>query len=143
MEGSRRRQIEVAENLPHWREALRGKSYSLSQRRRKDPAANPSPAAMLSNPFPCNICGRRCTATIGLTTHMRSHRTSVRPKLIRRSDGRLHHYRRLHHQSEKRLHYFVKLKIRVFIKKILMLEKQNPTNFYLFTITLARFYRNK
>jgi len=40
------------------------------------------------------------------------------------------------------LHYLVKLKIRVFMT-ILMLKKRNAKFFYLFTITPARFYRNK
>ena len=47
---------------------------AMEKRRwRKDPAANPSLTAVPSNIFPCNICGRRCTARIGLTAHM-SHR---------------------------------------------------------------------
>jgi len=78
MGGSRRRQIEVAENLPHWCEALRGESCNLSHGKAKATegcyTANPSPAAMPSNTFPCNICGRRCTARIGLTAH--SHEES-------------------------------------------------------------------
>jgi len=40
-----------------------------------------------------------------------------------------------------RLHYPVKVKIRVFVK-ILILGKRNSTNFYTFTIIVARFYRN-
>jgi len=39
------------------------------------------------------------------------------------------------------IYYLMKLKMRVFMK-ILMLEKRNSTNFYLFTITVARFGQN-
>jgi len=60
--------------------------------------ANLSLTAIPSNTFPCNICGRRCTARIGLTTHMRSHKNySARPEFIRRSNGRLHQHHRHHH----------------------------------------------